>query len=49
MIFKGRKELLEPFILYPDEEVYLTLGDIKNDRNPQLEAALDYLNNKRKL
>ena len=47
--FKGKKELLEPFILYPDEEVYLTLDDIKNGRDAQLESALDYLKNNKKL
>lgn len=39
----GREELLEPFILYPDEIVDITLEDIKNGTDSQLEAALNYL------
>ena len=45
----GREELLEPFILYPDEIVNITVNDLKNGTDSQLEAALNYLNNKKKL
>ena len=43
--FKGREELLEPFILEPDEIVEITLEDIKNGKDSQMDMAINYLNN----
>lgn len=40
--FRNRKELLEPKILHPDEYIIPSIDDILNNRDPQLEAAINY-------
>ena len=47
--FKDREELLEPFILYPDEEAYITLDDLINGNDSQLECGVEHLKNVKKL
>ncbi len=40
--FKNRKKLLKPVILKPDMYVYLSVSDIVNKKDPQLETAINY-------
>lgn len=41
--YRKHIELLEPWILEPDEIVYITLDDIKNGTDSQLERAIEYI------
>lgn len=40
--FINNKDLLEPVFLKPDKEVKLTIDDILNNKDVQLESAIDY-------
>lgn len=45
--FKNRKDLLEPLIVGPDEYVYMSVNDIINGRDPQLDRAIMHIYNKK--
>ena len=47
--FRNRKELLEPKILHPDEYIIPSIDDILNNRDPQLEAAINYFSKVKRL
>lgn len=42
LYFRNRKKLLEPKILHPDEYIIPSIDDILNNRDPQLEAAINF-------
>jgi hypothetical protein len=46
--FKDKKELLEPIILEPDEYICTTIDDIINNKDPQLNRAINYIKEKHK-
>ena len=41
--FKDKKELLKPKVIEPDEYVYNTVDDIINNKDSQLERAIEYI------
>lgn len=44
--FKDKKDLLEPIMFNPDEYVELTIKDIINNNDVQLESAINYIKEK---
>lgn len=44
--FKDKNGLLEPMIIKPDEYVYISVEDILNNNDPQLNRAIDYIKSK---
>lgn len=40
--FASKRELLEPILLHPDEYVNLSIADIINGKDPQLDTALQF-------
>ena len=47
--FNSKRELLEPILLHPDEYAYLTISDIINGKDTQLEAAINFFKKYNKL